>query len=78
MLFSTKALLIFLMSAFFDKNNTFTQSNSMRAVLEIFQFCFQFLEDKKVTVNKNVSFTDCVRNPASRWLQIGYELKKWQ
>ena len=41
--FSTKALLILLMSVFFcqkstffGKNNTFTQSNSVRAVLEIF------------------------------------------
>ena len=42
--FSTKALLILLMlaflflqkSAFFDRNSPFTQSNSVRAVLEIF------------------------------------------
>ena len=41
--FSTKALLILLMlafflqkSAFFGKNSTFTRSNSVRAVLEIF------------------------------------------
>ena len=27
----------------FGKNSTFTQSNSVRFVLEIFQFCFQFL-----------------------------------
>ena len=30
------APLIFLMSAFFGKNSTFTQSNSIRAVLKIF------------------------------------------
>ena len=48
--FSTNAALNLLMSAFFckksaffDKNSTFTQSSSVRAVLEIFQFCFQFL-----------------------------------
>ena len=34
--FSTKVLLILLMSAFFGQNNTFTQSNSVRAVLEMF------------------------------------------
>ena len=41
--FSTKALLILLMSvfflqksAFFGKNSTFSQSNSLRAVFEIF------------------------------------------
>ena len=28
--------------SFFGKNSTFTQSNSVRAVLEIFQFCFPF------------------------------------
>ena len=39
-------------SALFGKNSTFAQSNSVRAVLEIFWFCFQ------VTVNENVSFTD--------------------
>ena len=49
-LFSTKFFLILLMSAFrcikrafFGKNSAFTQSNSVRAVLEIFQFCFQIL-----------------------------------
>ena len=48
--FSIKALLILLMSAFFFKkaafssqNSTFTQSNSVRVVPEIFWFCFQFL-----------------------------------
>ena len=46
---STKASLILLMSvlfckkSFFVKNNTFSQSNSMRAVLEFFQFYCQFL-----------------------------------
>ena len=34
--FSTKAVLILLMSVFFGQNSTFTQSNSERAVLEIF------------------------------------------
>ena len=34
--FSTKALLILLMSTFFGKNSTFTQSNTVKVVLEIF------------------------------------------
>ena len=34
--FDTKVFLILLMSAFFDKNNTFIQSNNVRAVLETF------------------------------------------
>ena len=49
--FSTKTSLILLMSAtfflqkirIFSKNNTFTQSNSMDAVLEILYLCFHFL-----------------------------------
>ena len=47
--FTTKTPLILLMSAFIlqkiaflVKSSTFTQSNSIRAVLEIFYFCFQF------------------------------------
>ena len=68
--FSTMTLLIFLMTAFFlqnsiyffffffGKNSTFTQSNSMRAVLEIFMY------------------RPCVRNIASRWLQIDHNWKK--
>ena len=43
-----KVLLILLMSAFFGKIKTFTQSSSVRAVLEIF----------KVTINENINFTD--------------------
>ena len=51
MLFSVKAFLILLMSAFFAKNQhflakivyTFNQSNSVRGVLEIFYFYFSFL-----------------------------------
>ena len=48
-LFSTKFLFIFLMSrlickksVFLDKNSTFAQSNSVRAMLEAFS-CFEFL-----------------------------------
>ena len=47
------------MSAFFGKKltffvqkSTFTQSNSLRAVLEIFQFCFQFFQDKRLLLLK--------------------------
>ena len=48
--FTSKTLLILLMSAFFYKKSafsgkrcTFTQIYSMRAVLEMFKFSFQFL-----------------------------------
>ena len=47
--FAIKALLTLLMSGFlwqkfsiFGKNNTLTQGKSVRAVLEIFQFCCRF------------------------------------
>ena len=56
--FSTKALLI-LLTSIFGKNNTFIQSNSVKAVLEIFQFCFQFLQDKWLLFFENISFTGC-------------------
>ena len=38
--------------AFFVQKSTFTQSNSVRAVLEVFQFCFQFLYDKRLLLLK--------------------------
>ena len=43
--FADVSLLFFFFkkSVFFGKNSTFTQSNSMTAVLEIFEFYFQFL-----------------------------------
>ena len=44
-------------SAFFGKNNTFTQNNSVRAVLEILVL-FSVFERQKITINENVGFTD--------------------
>ena len=44
--FSAQALLILLMSTFFGKNNTLTQSNSVRAVLETFSSVFGFYKLK--------------------------------
>ena len=38
----TKAPLILLMSTFFDKNNIFTQSSSVKVVSEVLKFCFEF------------------------------------
>ena len=61
--FITRDLLILLMSAVFSKtqhflvkNSSFTQSNSVRAVLENLQFCFQFLQDKKLLLQKMLVF----------------------
>ena len=39
----------------FGQDNTFTQSSSVRAVLEFFSFVFSFC---KVTINENVGFTN--------------------
>ena len=57
--FSAQTHLILLISAFFCKKlafffqkSIFTQSNSVRTVLEIFQFCFQFLYDKRLLLLK--------------------------
>ena len=36
-------LTLMMLVFFFDKNSTFTQNDSVRAVLLILQFCFQFL-----------------------------------
>ena len=44
-------------SAFFGKNNTFTQSNIVSAVLEIF-LLFSVFVRLKVTINENINFTD--------------------
>ena len=41
----------------FVKNSTFTQSNSTRAMLEIFSSVFSFFA-RLVTINKNVTFID--------------------
>ena len=68
--FSTKNTLIFLISAFFlqkiiifGKNSTYTQSNSMTAVLLLMKICF---------------YEWYVWNPASELLQIGHNSKKLQ
>ena len=45
-------------SAYFGKNNNFTQSNSVGAVFEIFLFLFSVFVRQKITINENVSFTD--------------------
>ena len=65
---STRALLIFLMSAFTDKNSTITQSNSVRAVfltsycfLVTFSYWFKF--DVNIIIVSRVSF---IRD----WLEI--------
>ena len=61
--FSTKTLLILLIPAFFVKNwaffcktSTFSQSNSVGAVLDIFSSVFSFCKIKGY-VNENITFT---------------------
>ena len=46
--------------AFFVQECTFTQSNSVRAVLEIFINLFSVFVRKKVTITENITFADSV------------------
>ena len=58
--------------AYLGKNSSITQSNSVRAVLEIFSSVFSFVR-QKVTINENVSFTvyaSGIRLPDSSKLAI--------
>ena len=62
MFFSTRTSLIFLISAFFCKrfflqNNTFTQSNFMRALLHLLVMFSVFVRQKVIN-NENGRFTD--------------------
>ena len=43
---------IFNKLSIFGENCTFTQSYSVRVVLEVFKFCFQFLYDKRELLMK--------------------------
>ena len=60
--------------AFFVQKSTFTQSNSVRAVLEIFLVFVR----QMVTLTENISFACCVQNLAFGLLQIGRKSEKWQ
>ena len=62
---------------FLVKNSTSTQNNTMRAVLEVFQFYFQFLQNKRFLLIKFKFYRPCVWYPASRLLQIGHKSEKW-
>ena len=54
-----------------SKTTAFTQSNSVRAVLEIFSSVFSFLWDQSLLLLKSL----CARNMASGFLQIDHKLK---
>ena len=56
---------------FFCKYNTFTQSNSIKALLEVFKFCFQVMQDKRLLLNENVNFID---HPSETRLPDGCKL----
>ena len=58
--------------AFFGTNITFTQNNSVRAVLEIFKFFFSFCKIKDYFSWKCKFYKLCIRNPVSGYLQIGH------
>ena len=59
-------------SAFFGKNSTSTQINSVRAVLELFLVLFSISVRQKVNFYENISFVSFT----SRLLQIGHQLEK--
>ena len=64
---------------FFVQNGNFTQSNSVRAVLEIFfSSVFSFCKTKGYYYWKHNFCGLLVRNPTSGLLQIGQKSKKWQ
>ena len=65
-------------SAFSGKNSTFTQSNSVRAVLKIFRSVFSFCKIKGYCYWKYKFYRLCVRSLASGLLQIGHKLEKIQ
>ena len=69
------AAFFYKISVLFGKNSTFTQSNSLMAVSEIFLVLFSVFVRWKVTINENISFTD---NLATGLLKIRHKLKKWQ
>ena len=49
-------------SAFFEQNSTFTQSDSVRAVLGTFQFCFPFSYDKRLLLLLKVKVLQTMRS----------------
>ena len=65
-------------TTFFGKNSTFTQSNSVRAVLETFRSIFSFCKIKGYYLWKCKFYRLYVRNPASGLLQSGHKSEKWQ
>ena len=50
----------------------------MRAVLEVFPFYSQFLQDRRFLLIKCKFYRPCVSYPASGLLQIGHKSEKWQ
>ena len=63
-------------SAIFRKNSTFTQSNNVRAVFRDFSVLLSVFVKLKVTINENISFTDCVQNTAFGLPQIDHKSEK--
>ena len=73
------ALLFLLMSEFlFGKSSTFTQSKTVRVVLEIFSSISSFCKIKGYYLWKCKFYRLNVQNPASGLLQIGLKSEKWK
>ena len=60
--------------AFFIQKSPLTQSNNVRAVLDLLVLFSVFVR-QKVTFTESRTFSDCIRNPVSELLQIGQKLK---
>ena len=65
-------------STIFGKNNTFTQSNSVRAVLVFFSSFLEFYKIKGYFYWQCKFYRLCFWNMDLGWLEIGHKLEKWQ
>ena len=82
---SSKALLILLMSTFFAKNQRFLEKMIPLLKAIVWELCyilfssvFRFRKIKEYCKWKCKFHRLCIRNPASRLLQIALKSKKWQ
>ena len=62
--------------AFFVQKSTFTQSNSIRAVLRDFLVLFSVFARQKVIITENITFADSVSGIQIGLLQIGQKIWK--
>ena len=83
--FNTRNILILLMSASFGKNQHFVSKivRLFKAIVwelcnKFFSYIFSFCKIKGYYYWKCKFYNSCVQDLASKLLQIGYKLEKWQ